>query len=146
MAVEDEQIQTPAAEAALQDPGQTPAATEAAPEDLSLPAPQAAPLEELPVLTVRDTVIFPGALLPITVGRPSSVALVQALGENRTLAVISQLDPRVDRHGTVSESPRGAHRRRGAGEHPRAGGAPAERGGPVPADRGGDPQSFRRPP
>src|ERR1039457_2612670 len=99
MAVEDEQIQTPAAEAALQDPGQTPAATEAAPEDLSLPAPQAAPLEELPVLTVRDTVIFPGALLPITVGRPSSVALVQALGENRTLAVISQLDPRVDTPG-----------------------------------------------
>ena len=37
-------------------------------------------LEELPVLTVRDTVIFPGALLPITVGRPSSVALVQSLG------------------------------------------------------------------
>ncbi len=52
--------------------------------------------EELPVLTVRDTVLFPGALLPITVGRPSSVALVQSLGENRRIAVISQLDPRVD--------------------------------------------------
>src|SRR6516225_8239539 len=55
-----------------------------------------AELKELPVLTVRDTVIFPGALLPITVGRPSSVALVQALGENRRIAVVSQLDPRVD--------------------------------------------------
>ena len=32
-------------------------------------------LEDLPVLTVRDTVIYPGALLPITVGRPSSLAL-----------------------------------------------------------------------
>src|ERR1700689_2022907 len=53
-------------------------------------------LEEMPVLTVRDTVIFPGAMLPITVGRPSSVALVNALGENRLLAVVSQLDPRVD--------------------------------------------------
>src|SRR5215813_14264695 len=53
-------------------------------------------LEEVPVLTVRDTVIFPGAMLPITVGRPSSVALVNSLGENRLLAVISQLDPRVD--------------------------------------------------
>ena len=53
-------------------------------------------LEELPILTVRDTVIYPGALLPITVGRPSSLALVQSLGENRTLAVISQLDPRVE--------------------------------------------------
>jgi len=56
-------------------------------------------LEEVPVLTVRDTVIFPGALQPITVGRPSSVALAQSLGENRTLAVISQLDPRVDTPG-----------------------------------------------
>ena len=55
-----------------------------------------AALEELPVLTVRDTVIYPGALLPITVGRPSSLALVQSLGENRALAVVSQLDPRVE--------------------------------------------------
>jgi ATP-dependent Lon protease len=52
--------------------------------------------EEVPVLAVRDTVIFPGAMLPITVGRPSSVALVQSLGENRMLAVVSQIDPRVD--------------------------------------------------
>ncbi|HXB73326.1 MAG TPA: endopeptidase La [Candidatus Acidoferrales bacterium] len=58
-----------------------------------------ATLEELPVLTVRDTVIYPGALLPITVGRPSSLALVQSLGENRMLAVISQLDPRTDSPG-----------------------------------------------
>src|SRR5258708_13629683 len=53
-------------------------------------------LEDLPVLTVRDTVIYPGALLPITVGRPSSLALVQSLGENRTLAVVSQVHPRVE--------------------------------------------------
>ena len=53
-------------------------------------------LEELPVLAVRDTVIFPGALLPLTVGRPASVALVQSLGENRLLAVVSQIDPRED--------------------------------------------------
>jgi len=52
--------------------------------------------EEVPVLTVRDMVIFPGAMLPITVGRPASVALVQSLGESRTIAVISQTDPRVD--------------------------------------------------
>src|ERR1022692_805493 len=56
-------------------------------------------LEELPVLTVRDTVIYPGALLPITVGRPSSLALVQSLGESRTIAVVSQLDPRVESPG-----------------------------------------------
>jgi ATP-dependent Lon protease len=62
---------------------------------MSDPNTQAAP-EELPVLAVRETVIYPGALLPITVGRPTSLALVQALGENRTLAVISQRDPRVE--------------------------------------------------
>jgi ATP-dependent Lon protease len=61
-----------------------------------LPPLQDGEMEELPILTVRDTVVFPGALLPITVGRPSSVALVQSLGENRTFAVVSQLDPRID--------------------------------------------------
>ena len=70
-----------------------------APEETKLELPpegETPELEELPVLTVRDTVVFPGAMLPITVGRPSSVALVQSLGENRLLAVVSQLDPRVD--------------------------------------------------
>jgi ATP-dependent Lon protease len=59
------------------------------------------PLEDLPVLAVRDTVIYPGALLPITVGRPSSLALVQSLGESRTLAVVSQLDPRIESPGVA---------------------------------------------
>src|SRR3954453_8410875 len=63
------------------------------------PAESAAAPEEVPVLAVRDTVIFPGALLPITIGRPSSVALVQSLSENRTLAVVAQLDARVDTPG-----------------------------------------------
>ena len=64
--------------------------------EVNAPPEEAGVLEDLPVLTVRDTVIYPGALLPITVGRPSSLALVQSLGENRTLAVVSQLDPRVE--------------------------------------------------
>src|SRR5579859_8020532 len=51
-------------------------------------------VEELPILTVRDTVLFPHGLLPINVGRPSSMALVTALGENRLLGVVSQVDPR----------------------------------------------------
>ena len=46
-------------------------------------------LEELPILTVRDTVIYPGALLPITVGRPSSLALVQSLCENNVLGIVA---------------------------------------------------------
>ncbi len=51
-------------------------------------------VEELPILTVRDTVLFPHGLLPINVGRPSSMALVTGLGENRLLGVVSQVDPR----------------------------------------------------
>jgi len=69
----------------------------AASEAEALPIPDAAPeLEELPVLAVRDTVLFPNALLPLSVGRPSSVALVESLGENRLIAVVSQTDPRTD--------------------------------------------------
>ena len=59
----------------------------------------AEPVEELPILTVRDTVLFPHALLPINVGRPSSMALVSSLGENRLLGVVSQRDPREDAPG-----------------------------------------------
>ncbi|MDQ1471423.1 MAG: ATP-dependent Lon protease, partial [Bryobacterales bacterium] len=55
--------------------------------------------EELPILTVRDTVLFPNALLPLSVGRPVSVALVESLGENRLIGVVSQIDPRVDEPG-----------------------------------------------
>jgi ATP-dependent Lon protease len=63
------------------------------------PAETTPEIDEVPVLAVRDTVIFPGALLPITIGRASSIALVQSLGENRTLAVVAQRDPRVDTPG-----------------------------------------------
>jgi ATP-dependent Lon protease len=53
--------------------------------------------EILPVLPVRDTVLFPGAVLPLTVGRESSLALVSALqGEEKMLGVVAQLDPRVE--------------------------------------------------
>jgi ATP-dependent Lon protease len=55
--------------------------------------------EELPILTVRDTVLFPNALLPLSVGRPVSLALVESLGENRFIGVVSQTDPRTDEPG-----------------------------------------------
>jgi ATP-dependent Lon protease len=53
-------------------------------------------VEELPILAVRDSVLFPSALLPLSVGRPTSVALVESLGENRLIGVVSQIDPRTD--------------------------------------------------
>jgi ATP-dependent Lon protease len=53
--------------------------------------------EILPILPVRDTVLFPGAVLPLTVGRESSLALVNALmGDEKLLGVIAQLDPRIE--------------------------------------------------
>jgi ATP-dependent Lon protease len=51
----------------------------------------------LPVLPVRDTVLFPGAVLPLTVGRESSLALVNSLtGDEKLMGVVAQLDPRVE--------------------------------------------------
>ena len=58
--------------------------------------PGAPELEEIAILAVRDTVLFPNALLPLSVGRPTSVALVESLGENRLIGVLSQIDPRTD--------------------------------------------------
>ncbi|HYS22910.1 MAG TPA: endopeptidase La [Candidatus Eisenbacteria bacterium] len=53
--------------------------------------------EVLPILPVRDTVLFPGAVLPLTVGRESSLALVNSLqGDEKFLGVVAQLDPRVE--------------------------------------------------
>ncbi len=50
----------------------------------------------LPVLPVRDTVLFPHAVLPLTVGRESSVQLINALGEDKTIVVVAQREARVD--------------------------------------------------
>jgi ATP-dependent Lon protease len=51
----------------------------------------------LAILPVRDTVLFPGAVLPLTVGRESSLALVNSLeGEEKLLGVVAQLDPRIE--------------------------------------------------
>jgi ATP-dependent Lon protease len=53
--------------------------------------------ETLSILPVRDTVLFPGAVLPLTVGRESSLALVNSLtGDEKLLGVVAQLDPRVE--------------------------------------------------
>jgi ATP-dependent Lon protease len=51
----------------------------------------------LPILPVRDTVLFPNAILPLTVGRDSSLRLINDLKEDeKYVGVISQRDPRVD--------------------------------------------------
>jgi ATP-dependent Lon protease len=41
-------------------------------------------------------VLFPHAVLPLTVGRESSIQLIESLGEERSIIVTAQLDPRLD--------------------------------------------------
>ena len=53
----------------------------------------------VPVLPVRDTVLFPHAMLPLTVGRESSIQLIESLGEERSIVVMAQIDPRLDSPG-----------------------------------------------
>jgi ATP-dependent Lon protease len=53
-------------------------------------------VKALPVLPVRDTVLFPHAVLPLTVGRESSVQLINSLGEDKTIIVVAQREARVD--------------------------------------------------
>ena len=54
------------------------------------------PNRSYPVLPVRDTVLFPHAVLPLTVGRESSVQLINSLGEDKTIVVVAQREARVD--------------------------------------------------
>ena len=53
-------------------------------------------LRRVPVLPVRDTVLFPHAVLPLTVGRESSIQLIESLADERSIIVAAQLDPRLD--------------------------------------------------
>jgi ATP-dependent Lon protease len=57
---------------------------------------------ELPILPVRETVLFPNAILPLTVGRESSLKLIGDLKEeDKFIGVVAQRDPRVDNPQTV---------------------------------------------
>jgi ATP-dependent Lon protease len=60
------------------------------------PVSNSAGIRRIPVLPVRETVLFPHAVLPLTVGRESSIQLIESLGEERTIAVVAQLDARLD--------------------------------------------------
>ncbi|MFQ5694534.1 MAG: endopeptidase La [Terriglobia bacterium] len=60
-------------------------------------SPQAQNGEVLAILPVRDTVLFPHAVVPLTVGRKRSVELVRSLDpEDKLIAVVAQRDPRID--------------------------------------------------
>jgi ATP-dependent Lon protease len=68
--------------------------------------------ELLPILPLRNTVLFPGVVIPITVGREKSIRLIREYyKKNRIIGTIAQNDPDIDdpqigdlfRIGTVAQ-------------------------------------------
>jgi ATP-dependent Lon protease len=51
----------------------------------------------LPILALRNTVLFPGVVLPITIGREKSVNLVKSLTQKtKFLGAVSQIDAKIE--------------------------------------------------
>ena len=87
----------------------TPDAGEESPR--SIPSAEAE-LEVLPLVPLREAVVFPRIIMPLQVGRPKSVrALEAALRTTKRILLVTQIDPSVDevrpdnlyRVGTVAE-------------------------------------------
>jgi ATP-dependent Lon protease len=58
------------------------------------------PGEALIIVPVRNTVLFPGVVAPITIGRPKSIAAAQqALREQRPVGILLQRNPETDDPG-----------------------------------------------
>ncbi len=56
--------------------------------------------ETLPILPLRNTVLFPGVVIPITAGRDSSIALIKdANNGSKVIGVVSQKDENVENPG-----------------------------------------------
>jgi ATP-dependent Lon protease len=54
-------------------------------------------IDELPILPVRNTVLFPGMVIPITVGREKSIKLVKKIyKEDRIIGVLTQKNMKTD--------------------------------------------------
>jgi ATP-dependent Lon protease len=56
--------------------------------------------DELPILPLRNTVLFPGVVIPITVGRDKSIKLIRdANNANKTIGVLAQRDVSIEDPG-----------------------------------------------
>ena len=53
----------------------------------------------LPVLAVRDVVVYPGVTMPLAIGRARSLAALEEAGQNGFLLVLSQRDPMTEDPG-----------------------------------------------
>jgi ATP-dependent Lon protease len=51
---------------------------------------------QLPVLPLRNTVLFPDIVMPVSIGRKKSIALLNSLGDKKFIAFVTQADSNVD--------------------------------------------------
>jgi len=59
-------------------------------EDVEVP-------ETIPILSLRNTVLFPGVVLPISIGRPKSIQLIKdAYRNDKIVGTVAQKDPDVE--------------------------------------------------
>ncbi len=59
-------------------------------EELDIP-------ESIPILSLRNTVLFPGVVLPISIGRPKSVQLIkEAYRNDKIVGTVAQKDPDIE--------------------------------------------------
>lgn len=62
-------------------------------EDVDVP-------EHLPILSLRNTVLFPGVVLPISIGRPRSIQLIKDVYRgDRVVGTVAQRDPDMENPG-----------------------------------------------
>src|SRR4026209_2484990 len=53
--------------------------------------------QELPILPLRNTVLFPGVVIPITVGRDKSIRLIRDANKgDKLIGVVSQKDMSIE--------------------------------------------------
>jgi ATP-dependent Lon protease len=60
---------------------------------------------ELPILPVRDAVVFPGMNVPLSVGRQRSLAALEEAGDNGFLIVATQKSPEIEEPGLADLHP-----------------------------------------
>ena len=69
------------------------------PEDEELINQESIP-EELPILPLRNTVLFPGVVIPITAGRDKSIQLIKDANKgDKVVGVVAQKDSEVEDPG-----------------------------------------------
>jgi ATP-dependent Lon protease len=62
-------------------------------EDIDIP-------ETIPILSLRNTVLFPGVVLPISIGRPRSIQLIKdAYRNGKIVGTVAQKDPDMENPG-----------------------------------------------